>query len=644
MDDHTLTKLEFDRVREALARHCGCSLGKGLARRMRPSTNPRQVRLWLDQVSEMCTAASGDPGLPPLGGVHDIGPHLTAAGKPAGLEPEALAEVAETLTATGPLRAWIESLGPDFPHLGRLGERIGDFSGPGATIDEAIDARGRVRDHASAKLASIRATIDKSREQISAVVARLLKQPRILRMLQYPNATFHNDRAVMPLKAEHRGRIPGIIHRSSDSGATLFVEPAEAVELNNSIVRLREQERKEIGRILQILTQLVRDNGPQIRRTLDAIALLDLIAGKTRYGQKRDCLCPEVREDGVLYLYQARHPVLLDLFEADGQDPPRRVVPIDLRLGDDFDLLVVTGPNTGGKTVTLKTVGLLAVMAQSGIPIPVGPGSEVPVYRRVFIDVGDEQSLEQSLSTFSGHMSNILSILRRSGRGSLVLLDELGAGTDPDEGAAIGRTVIEELLRVGAKAVVSTHLSALKGIAYTNPRTDNAAVDFDVESLRPTYSLRLGEPGNSNAITVAERLGMPARLAGRAHRHLDDRHRQLEQAIEGTLETRRRAESARQDALAAKLDAERSRARYEDQRDKLTEEKERYRRWLDWINRLSRGDPVYVRSFETEARVVRMYLHKQSALVSAGAVDFEVPLTDLDRPAGAEEDPPRGGR
>ncbi|MHC4610513.1 MAG: endonuclease MutS2 [Planctomycetota bacterium] len=640
MDDHTLAKLEFDHIREALARHCGCSLGKELAGRLKPSTNLRQIRLWMDQVREMSAAATGDAGLPPLGGVHDIRPHLAAAATPAGLEPEALAEVGETLTATGPLRAWVDSLGSDAPHLGRIGERVADFSVPGATIGDAIDPRGCVRDHASAKLASIRGTIDKAREQIQVVVSRLLKHPRIQRLLQYHNTTFHNDRIVLPLKAEHRGRVPGIIHRSSDSGATLFVEPAPAVELNNSIVRLRDQERKEITRILQILSQLVRDNAPQIRLTLDAIAVLDLIAGKIRYGQKRECLCPAIRDDGILYLYQARHPVLLDLFEADGQDPPRRVVPLDVRVGDDFDLLVVTGPNTGGKTVTLKTVGLLVLMAQSGIPIPVKPGSEVPVFRKVFIDVGDEQSLQQSLSTFSGHMSNILSILRQSGPGSLVLLDELGAGTDPDEGAAIGRTVIEELLRVGAKAVVSTHLSALKGIAYTHSRTDNAAVEFDVESLRPTYRLLLGEPGNSNAIMVAERLGMPGRLTKRALGHMADRHRQLQQAIEGTLQTRRRAESARQAALLAKLDAERSLAQYEDQRRKLTEEQQRYRDWTDWINRLSPGDSVYVRSFDTIARVVRMHLHKQSALVSAGAMDFEVPLTDLCTLPETEDDPP----
>ncbi len=510
---------------------------------------------------------------------------------------------------------------------------------PAGTISQAIDPRGKVRDTASNKLANLRATIDKARDQISSVCARLLKQTRTVRMLQYANATFHNDRMVLPLKAEHRGRIPGIIHRSSDSGATLFVEPAEAVELNNSIVRLRQSEQKEVNRILQALSRLVHDNTQSIASTLEALAVLDLITAKHRYGKQYECQCPDVRDDGVMYLQQARHPLLLDLFQSDDEADRRDVVPIDVRLGDDFDLLIVTGPNTGGKTVTLKTIGLMAVMAQSGIPIPVAAGSEIPIFRKVFIDVGDEQSLEQSLSTFSGHMSHILDICRRAGRHSLVLIDELGAGTDPDEGTAIGRAVIGELIKAGAKTIVTTHLSALKGVAYTEARADNASVEFDVETLRPTFHLRLGEPGNSNAIVVAQRLGMPGRMVKQARAYLSDRHRELQKAIEGTLESRRHAEQARREALSARLDAERSRDEYEQQRRDLSAEQDEYRRWIEWINHLKPKDRVFVSSFDTDATVVRMYLHKQTALVSAGAMEMEVKLRDLSEPAEEEEEP-----
>jgi len=635
MDDHTLAKLDFDRIRGALVSHCNCSLGKELARRIRPATSRQQIGGWLDQVREIGRVAE-TIGLPPMGGVRDIRAHLERSGTPAGLEADALADVGETLAATGPLRAWFDELDPDCPHLLALSQRVADFTVPAASINEAIDPRGRLRDEASPKLVNIRGTVERAKEQIASVFSRLLRQTRTVRMLQYANATFHNDRMVLPLKSEHRGRITGIVHRTSDSGATLFVEPAEAVELNNSLMRLREEEKKEIDRILRALSRLVHENAPGALATLRAIAVLDLIVAKHRYALHRDGRCPELRDDGVMYLHAARHPVLLELFDAEGDEDPRQVVPIDVRLGDDFDLLLITGPNTGGKTVTLKTIGLMAVMTQSGIPIPAGPGSEMPVFDRVFIDVGDEQSLEQSLSTFSGHMSRVLEICRRAQRNSLVLVDELGAGTDPDEGTAIGHTVIDELLRAGARAVITTHLSALKAVGFTEKRADNASVEFDVESLRPTYHLRLGEPGNSNAIVVAERLGMPAPMARRARGYLSNRSRQLQEAIEGTLDTRRRAESARLAALKARLDADQSRERYEKKRQELDAREAEHRNWVEWINELKPGDDVYVRSFETTASVVRMYLHKQTALVSAGALDFEVNLRDLTAPENGD--------
>ncbi len=634
MDEHTLQKLEFDRIRTLLAKCCRCGLGKALASRITPSTNRRLVVQWLDEVRQ-AIAVTDDYGLPPLGGVKGISGHLSAAATPAGLEADDLAEVAQTMAATGPVCRWLDSLPDSAPLLRRFIDRVGDFTSQAEEIGEAIDERGRVRDSASHKLTNIRRSIDSARKDAVRVFDRLLKQARVVRMLQYPNATFHNERVVLPLKAEHRGRIRGIIHRSSDSGATLYVEPDEVVQLNNSIVRLGQEEHKEITRILQALSRLIHEIAPEIGKTLGALALLDLIAAKVTFAKQWDCICPEVREDEVLHLHQARHPLLLELFASDDGDSKRKVVPIDVRLGDDFDLLVITGPNTGGKTVTLKTIGLLILMAQSGIPIPAGEGSVVPAYRKVFIDVGDEQSLEQSLSTFSGHIANILDILQRMGNGSLVLIDELGAGTDPDEGAAIGRAVLEEVLAKKATGVVTTHLSVLKGLAYTTERVDNASVEFDVQTLRPTYRLRLGEPGNSNAITIAERLGMPGRLVKHARSHLDDQHRHLQQAIEGTLSARRNAEQARKDAHEAQIEARRTQERMEVQRVKLEKEQREYGQWIEWVNGLSPGDEVYVRSFETTGKIVRMLLQKQCALVSAGAMDFEVQLKQLGPP---EED------
>lgn len=631
MDEATLRKLEFDEIRQALAAHCASRLGKSLALTLRPSTGPGQIREWLDQVREL-TAYAEEGSFPPMGGIHDVRDAIRASAFPAPLEPETLAQLAETLAATRTLRSWFNQLGGSAPSLHRLGERIHDLGPIADAISAVIDPRGQVYDHASAKLASIRRSIEEARNRIRVVFDRILRQASATKFLQYSGSTFHNDRMVLPLKAEQRGRIQGIIHRASDSGSTLFVEPSESVELNNTIIRLKEEESREITRILQELTRLVRHDAERILDTVRAIAVLDLVGAKCRYGKQRKCVCPEINEDGILDLHDARHPVLLELFarEAEGDGASREVVPIDVRLGDDFDVMVITGPNTGGKTVTLKTVGLLALMTQCGLPIPVGEGSRMPVYRDIWIDIGDEQSLQQSLSTFSSHLATLLNILQRCGPRSLVLIDELGAGTDPDEGAAIGRAVISELLARGAKTMLTTHLSALKAAAFEEERVDNAAVEFDPATLRPTYHLRLGEPGNSNALIIAERLGMNHRLIKRARSYLDHRQSSLKKAIAGTLKSRREAEEARKLAREAAIESRRQREQFEKEQAELKRSQELFERWTRWVNALRPGDEVFIRPLDRPGRVVRMQLHKQVAVVSAGAMDLEVPLRDID--------------
>jgi DNA mismatch repair protein MutS2 len=633
VNDHTYEKLEFQVIRETLARYCGCSLGRKLAHSLKAATKPVLVRQWHEQVRELAALAE-EYSMPPSAGVHDIREDVRACASPPGLEPEALARVGETLDATASIAAWFTIIRDQAPQLWRVGERIRDYGALAAEIKDAIEPRGKVRDYASEKLASIRATIGRCRGEIRCVFDRLLAKSSYRNMLQYAGATFHSDRMVLPLKVEYRGRIPGIIHRSSDSGATLFVEPAESVELNNSIIRLRDAEQKEVTRILGALCRKVHVEADGILESLRAIAVLDLVAAKVRYAKARSCVCPIIDDGGSLELHEARHPVLLELYHhaAEAGREAQEVVPIDVRLGDDFDVLVVTGPNTGGKTVALKTVGLMTLMTQAGIPIPAGEGSRVPVFHQVYVDSGDEQSLQQSLSTFSSHLSHQLSFLGRSGSKSLVLIDELGAGTDPDEGAAIGRAIIAELLRLKARAIVTTHLSALKATAYTADRVDNASVEFDADSLRPTYRLLMGEPGSSNALIIASRLGMSPRLVKMANKHLDGRHRALDKAIAGTLDSRREAERARREAREASLDAQRVRQEFEQQRQEFEQARKSFEEWTAWINGLTPGTEVFVRTLKRTARVVRMQLHKQTALVSAGSLDFEVPLRDIDRP------------
>ena len=630
MNSPTFQKLEFDSIRNVIAAHCATSLGRQLAGSMTPATDGGVVRQWLEQVRELAEQVP-DHGFPPLAGVSDVREYVRASAFPTPLEAGALASIAETLATTGPLRRWVDVITEKAASLVSLSGRIADLTPIAAVIQAAIDERGRVRDAASPRLAGIRRAIEEAKGQIQIVFDRILRQAGQTRFLQYAGATFHNDRCVLPLKAEHRGRIQGIVHRSSDSGATLFVEPSESVELNNTIVRLRDEENKEITQILRVLTQRIQLNAEAILQTLRGIAVLDLIAAKARYAKKRGCVCPELDEGGVLSLRMARHPLLIELFEQDAEEgrDKREIIPIDVRLGEDFDVLVITGPNTGGKTVTLKTVGLLAVMAQCGVPIPVQAGSRLPVYKNIFVDIGDEQSIQQSLSTFSSHLANLLQIIGHSGPRTLVLIDELGAGTDPDEGAAIGQAIVGELLRLHAKAIVTTHLSALKTVAFTAPRVDNACVEFDAESLRPTYHLRIGEPGNSNALIIAERLGMPHRLIKTARHSLDERNRSLNKAIAGTLDSRRAAEAARKAAHEAALEADRERSRFEQELRELEKSRDAFARWTVWVNELRPGEQVFLRSLRRPARIVRMQLHKQSALVSAGAMDIEVPIKDL---------------
>jgi len=633
LNEATLRKLEFDEIRAALAGHCATALGRRLAQSLEPSTRIAVIRGWLAQLNEMRLAVD-TIGLPPMGGIHDVRPEIRASAFPTPLEADALARISETLAATAPLRRWMERMVPLAPTMATLAGRISDFSSIALVIDQSIDPRGQVRDYATPKLASIRQTIESTRNQIKIVFERVLRHSSITKMLQYSGATFHEDRMVLPLKSEYRGRIPGIVHRTSDSGSTLFVEPSESVEMNNSIVRLRDEESKEITHILRLLTQHVQMNAESILETLRAVGVLDLVTGKCRYAQERNCYCPEINDQGRLILHDARHPVLLELFErqANAGEPKRTVMPIDVRLGDDFDVLIITGPNTGGKTVTLKTVGLFALMTQCGMAIPAGKGSVMPVYDHIHIDIGDEQSLQQSLSTFSSHLATLLHILQHSTRRSLVLIDELGAGTDPDEGAAMGRAVLDELLHLGAKAIVTTHLSSLKAVAFSTPRVDNAAVEFDVETLQPTYRLKLGEPGNSNALIIAKRLGMPARIVQRARQYFDQRTQELNKAIAGTVALRREAEEARKFAYEATQEAEQQRARFEHEREALERTQQQFSRWAEWINQVQPGDEVFVKPLNKVAKVVRLQLHRQLALVSARGMDLEVALRDLDVP------------
>jgi len=625
MDAHTLELLEFDKVRELLASYAASSLGKELARRLEPDIDAERIRAELVLVSEMVDALGA--GLaPPLGGLHDVRLVLRRAAIGAQLTVEQLLEVAETLTCTGNIYRYRMKLGDRHQHLIDQIAAVEDLGVVAKTISGCIDSRGHVLDMASCELAQIRQKLAEVEERVQNQIRRLLRDPELRKILRYPNATVSGDHYVLPVAVNHRHKLQGVVHRTSSSGETLFIEPASIASLSAERAVLKSEEDREIGRILRRLSGEVARVARPLTFAIDLLARLDLITAKARLSREYDMHAPEINTTGQLWLRQARHPLLLQL--ARQAHPPRTVVPVDIRLGFDFHLLIITGPNTGGKTVCLKTAGLLALMAQAGMHIPAGPGSNVPVFHHIFADIGDEQSLEQSLSTFSAHVSRIAYILREADDRSLVLLDELGAGTDPTEGAALGRAILDELDRIGCRAMVTTHLGDLKTYAFHNPHAENAAVEFDAETLQPTYRLHIGQFGMSNALRIARRLKLPRELLRRAHRYVRRRQRRAPEMVQ-LQRLREEAEKAREQALQAQHEAERQRQEWQQKADQLEREKEAAAALRAARLKLQPNDVVRVARFDKPGRIVRVDFKRNSALVSVGLGQWEVPLEEI---------------
>jgi len=641
VDRFTLDKIEFDAVRRILAGFCACSLGKALARRISPSRNPQSIATWLDQTSQM-VAAVRDVGLPPFGGITDISEALGRAEPGGGASAEDYAHIAATLDATGRLRQYLTALPEKLDLVIALADGIAPLEAQVEAIRAVIAADGTVRDDASSRLSTLRREMAETSRKIHDVIYGYLRQPEVARLLQHAQVTLHGDRYVLPVKADNRGRLPGVVHRMSNTGQTVFVEPNASVEMNNHLADLYVDERREVERLLHMLAVRIAPARDAMIATMKTVAQIDLLSAKAQYAYRFDMTCPAVTERGGLQFSQARHPLLIA--QADRQQrstiPAEQchpVVPIDIRLGSDFDLLVITGSNTGGKTVALKTTALLAVMAQSGLHIPAERGATLPVFRNIFIDVGDEQSLEQSLSTFGAHVKRLRYILRKADKVSLVLLDELGAGTDPDEGGAIGQAVLDDLRHIGCLGMITTHLSVLKAYAMTHERVDNASVEFDTKSLSPTYRLHIGTPGESHAITVAGRLGLPKRLTGAARKYLGRQGKQFRRAIRATSTARQQAESARVEARQAKLAAEDRGEIYEAKLADLHRLQGEFETWLASLGELKAGDELMVPSLNKPGRLVRLELHKQQAVVDVDNMQVEVPLKQLMPDLGQDE-------
>lgn len=647
MDAHTLALLEFDRIRELLAGHAACSLGKELARRLEPSREVGEVRSRQALTTEMADALSA--GLsPPFGGLHDVRAQVRRASTGATLTAEELAETVEVLRAIGNLGRWLGRVGDEFPRLGALALGVGEFSGLANAIESCLDERGKVLDTASRKLSAIRREIGQAEERIQETLRRMLRSNELKRILRYPNFTMVGHHYVLPIAKEHRGEIEGSVHRTSASNETVYIEPRAIAEQSAQLSYLRSKEEKEVRRILRWLSAQVGQVAESLLGTLETLADLDLIHASGRYSLDFRMTPPDFNDQGKVVLRGARHPILEAIFRArmadglmvDHRPPdqpssighrPSEVVPIDVHLGLRANMLVVTGPNTGGKTVALKTVGLLAVMAQSGLHVPAQQGSLLPIFDEILADIGDEQSLEQSLSTFSSHVRRVSEILAKATERSLVMLDEMGAGTDPAEGAALGRAILDELDSIGCRAIVTTHIGDLKTYAFTNPRAENAAVEFDHETLRPLYRLRIGDIGQSNALQIARRLNLPEHLVSRAARYLEQTQGEASPEWQVIQKLRRDAEQSRQEALTAQAEAERTREALSQRLADLQRQAENDARLEEARARIQPGDRVVVPRFgyDRPGRVVKLDPRKNLAVVAIGQMKWDVPIAEL---------------
>ncbi|HIQ05255.1 MAG TPA: endonuclease MutS2, partial [Anaerolineae bacterium] len=616
---------EYDKILSRLAEYTSFSAGREMALSLLPSDDLRQVEQWQAETTE-ARRLLGEKTDVHLGGVHDVRPFLLRAERGGSLLPNELLDIHSTLRRAASIRRTLTRLSPTYPNLADIAYRIEPCEHVAAQIAQAINERGEVMDSASPDLARIRRDMKIAQDRLISSLQRMIANPEIAQYLQEPLITQRGGRFVIPVKAEYKGRVQGLVHDQSASGATFFIEPLVTVEQNNRWRELQLEEEKEIHRILRELADLVGEEAPYIRRTVEALAELDVIFAKARYADALRATQPQVvpfrpqkpirrhnepandqksadeeasltglellHPGSVLDLKQARHPLL----------DPDTVVPIDVHLADDYYALVITGPNTGGKTVTLKTVGLLTLMAQTGMHIPAAEGSTISCFEGVYADIGDEQSIEQSLSTFSSHMNNIISILEEADNRSLVLLDELGAGTDPEEGSALARALLSYLLDRGITTLATTHYSDLKVYAHATPGVRNASVEFDLETLAPTYELSIGLPGRSNALAIAARLGLDPAIIAAAESLVRPEALETEAMLADIKAVRERTRLAESEAELARRQAE---ALMADLRYRLSKIEEARRQVLNEAREQARAELEEVRS---ELRRIRKRL------------------------------------
>ena len=561
--EKSLTKLELDRVLELLADHAGSPDAAARCRGLRPMTDPDDVRRAQAETSAACRLME-TKGAPGFRGTVDVSAALLRAERGGSLAPTELLRIAGVLRCARNVKAYGDGdhvdtvLDPLFNQL--MTNRYLEDRITGAIISE-----DEIADSASSELASIRRKMRAQSAKIKESLNKIISSPAYAKALREPIITMRGDRYVVPVKAESKAAIPGLVHDVSSSGGTFFIEPMSAVNANNALRELALAEQAEIERILAELSAMAAEHRDQIETDYELLTELDVIFARAQLSYQMHAIEPEIRTDGALELVRARHPLI----------DPKTVVPITVRLGSDFDTLVITGPNTGGKTVTLKTLGLLTLMAECGLHVPADHGSSVNLFGSVLADIGDEQSIAQSLSTFSAHMKNIVEIVDQCDADSLILFDELGAGTDPAEGAALAVALIEFCRTMGSRVAATTHYAELKIFAMRTPGVVNASCEFDVESLMPTYRLLIGVPGKSNAFAISRRLGLSEDIIKKAQDMISENDQNFEDVLNALEQQRQQMESARIEAERLRLETEQQKRKSDEYYTQIRLEKEK---------------------------------------------------------------------
>ena len=621
--------LELDRVLSLLADACATEAGKDLAKALIPATDADDVTKLLQETTDACHMVELK-GSPAFRDVKDIKPSLERADRGGALNTRELLRIAAVLRSARNVKEYGEGDGAAAGCLDAYFWALIPNKYLEDRIFGAILSEEEIADNASPALSDIRRHMRIAGSRVRESLQKIISSPSYSKYLREPIITMRGDRYVVPVRSEYKNAIPGMVHDVSSSGGTFFIEPMQAVQANNELRELLIKEKKEIERILAELSAEVAAHRENIATDYDMLIQLDLIFGKARLSYSMKGMCPAVNSEGKILLNRARHPLI----------DKQSVVPITVRLGDDFDTLVITGPNTGGKTVTLKTLGLLTLMAECGLHIPASDGSSISVFEYVLADIGDEQSIEQSLSTFSSHMKNIVEITDCCGPDTLVLFDELGAGTDPAEGAALAMAVIEFCRKLGAKVAATTHYGELKLYAMRTAGVMNASCEFDVETLRPTYRLLIGIPGKSNAFAISKRLGLSTLIIDDAKSLVSENDVSFEEVLSQLDAQRQAMEQARIQAEQMKLEMERAKK----QSDEYTEEIKRERE-----KAVSKARKEAQQIIDDARRSVNAAMDEikqmKKQLRDAGAVDdMNLRQTELRRGLNEAEDRLRGDR